>query len=76
MTLAFLVVVVFIYAPHLLNPFSQIRAVGKIKRIQLTASWKCMEIMPRAARVLADGKIGDSLLTGSQAILVCFAYFG
>ena len=35
-----------------------------------------MEIMPRAARVLADGKTGDSLLTGSQAILVCFVYLG
>lgn len=74
--LAFLTIVVFMYAPHLLNPFSQIRAVWKIKRIQLIASWKCMEIMPREAQVLPDGKIGNCLLTGTQAILVCFVYLG
>ena len=28
------------------------------------------------AQVLADGKTGDSLLTGSQALLVCFVYLG
>ena len=35
-----------------------------------------MEVMPREAQVLADGKTGDSLLTGSQALLVCFVYLG
>lgn len=47
-----------------------------MKRIQLPASWKCMEVMPREAQVLADGKTGDSLLTGSQALLACFVYLG
>lgn len=40
-----------------------------MKRIQLPASWNVWKSVPRRLGSSADGKTGDSLLTGSQASL-------
>lgn len=32
--------------------------------------------MPREVQIPPSGKTGDCLLTGTQAILVCFVYLG
>ena len=44
------------------------------KRTQLVASWKCTEFVAREVQVLPSGKIGDCLLTGTRAIVVCCVY--